>query len=58
MSPNVTIDGFKVEPDSTIGTMNGVGIFTSRFFAGYDIRRNVLRNNTIGITELGRNSAI
>jgi hypothetical protein len=47
-SPNVTIDGFKVEPD-VIVISNGVGIFTSRFFAGYDIRHNVVQNNTIGI---------
>jgi|GEM_PF-1123102 len=48
-SSNVTIDGFKVEPDSTLVTHDGVGIFTSRFFSGYDIRHNVVQNNTIGI---------
>src|SRR5438445_547700 len=46
---NVTIDGFKVEPDTSLVTANGVGIFTSRFHAGYDIRHNVVQNNTFGI---------
>jgi parallel beta-helix repeat protein len=48
-SPNVTIDGFKVEPNSTIVLHDGVGIFTTRFSSGYDIRHNVVQNNTIGI---------
>ena len=48
-SSNVTIDGFKVEPDPTFVTHDGVGIFASRFFAGYDIRHNVVQNNTMGI---------
>jgi parallel beta-helix repeat protein len=48
-SANVTIDGFKVEPDPTIVLHDGVGIFASRFFAGHDIRHNVVKNNTIGI---------
>ena len=48
-SPNVTIDGFKVEPDVSVVILNGVAIFTSPLFAGYDIRHNVVQNNTIGI---------
>jgi parallel beta-helix repeat protein len=48
-SPNVTLDGFKVEPDPTIVVQNGVGIFSSNLFAGYDIRYNVVKNNTMGI---------
>jgi parallel beta-helix repeat protein len=48
-SSNVTIDGFTVEPDPTFVTHDGIGIFTSRFFAGYDIRHNVVQRNTIGI---------
>jgi parallel beta-helix repeat protein len=48
-SSNVTIDGFKVEPDPTFVTHDGVGIFASRFFGGYDIRHNVVQLNTIGI---------
>lgn len=47
-SSNVTIDGFKVEPDVVVA-QNGVGIFTSRFFSGYELRHNVVQNNTIGI---------
>src|SRR5439155_3367776 len=48
-SSNVTIDGFKIEPDPAIVFQNGIGIFTSRFFAGYDIRHNVVQQNTIGM---------
>jgi nitrous oxidase accessory protein NosD len=48
-SVNVTIDGFKVEPDPAFVTHDGVGIFTSRLFAGYDIRHNVVQNNSIAI---------
>lgn len=47
-SSNVTIDGFKVEPDVPVGH-DGVGIFTSRFFSGYELRHNVVQNNTIGM---------
>ncbi len=45
---HVKIEGFKVEPD-VIVAQNGVGIFTSRAFSGYDIRHNVVQNNSIGI---------
>jgi parallel beta-helix repeat protein len=48
-SSNVTIDGFKVEPDPFIVIQDGVGIFTSPAFSGYDIRHNVVQNNTFGI---------
>jgi hypothetical protein len=48
-SANVTIDGFKVEPDPTIVLHDGVAIFASRVFSGYDIRHNVVKNNTFGI---------
>ena len=47
-SSNVTIDGFKVEPGPLI-TTDGVGIFTSRFFAGNSLMHNVVQNNTIGM---------
>jgi parallel beta-helix repeat protein len=48
-APDVTILGFTVEPDPTKVTANGVGIFTSRNFAGYDIRHNFVQRNTIGV---------
>ena len=48
-APGVTIEGFTIQPDPTFVASNGVGIFTSRFFAGYDIRHNVVQNNTMGI---------
>jgi parallel beta-helix repeat protein len=48
-SANVTIDGFKVEPDPTLVLHDGLAIFASRFFSGYDIRHNVVKNNTFGI---------
>jgi nitrous oxidase accessory protein NosD len=48
-SSNVTIEGFKVEPDPSIVKNDGVGIFTSPNFAGYNIQHNVLQNNSIGI---------
>jgi parallel beta-helix repeat protein len=48
-SANVTIDGFKVEPDPTIVLHDGVAIFASPVFSGYDIRHNVVKNNTFGI---------
>jgi parallel beta-helix repeat protein len=48
-APDVTIEGFTVQPDPTEVTANGVGIFTSRNFAGYDIRHNVVQRNTIGV---------
>src|SRR5437588_2360535 len=47
-SSNVTIEGFKVEPESSLAA-NGVGIFTDQLFAGFDIRHNVVQNNSIGI---------
>ena len=46
---NVHIDGFVVQPNPAIVTQNGVGIFTSRFFSGYDIRHNVVQGNTMGV---------
>ena len=45
---NVTIDGFKVEPDPTVLT-DGIGIFTSPLVAGTTLQHNVLQNNTIGM---------
>lgn len=48
-APGVTIEGFTVQPDPTLVTHDGVGIFTSRFFSGYEIRHNVVQNNSIGI---------
>lgn len=48
-APGVTIQGFTVQPDPTLVTHDGVGIFTSRFAAGYDIRHNVVQSNSIGI---------
>ena len=46
---NVVIDGFVVQPDPAFVAANGVGIFTSRFFSGYDIRHNVVQRNTFGV---------
>jgi parallel beta-helix repeat protein len=46
---NVTIEGFTVQPDPVMVTHDGVGIFTSRFHAGYDVRHNVVQDNSIGI---------
>jgi nitrous oxidase accessory protein NosD len=48
-APGVTIEGFVVQPDPDFVGHDGVGIFTSRFYAGYDIRHNVVQNNSIGI---------
>jgi parallel beta-helix repeat protein len=48
-SAKVTIDGFKIEPDPTLVLHDGVAIFATRFFSGYDIRHNVVKNNTFGI---------
>ena len=45
----VTIEGFTIQPDPTLVTHDGVGIFTSPLFGGYDIRHNVLQNNSIGV---------
>jgi parallel beta-helix repeat protein len=57
-SPNVTIDGFKVEPDPTIVLHDGVAIFASNLISGYDIRYNVIKNNTIGIYANSNGSAL
>jgi nitrous oxidase accessory protein NosD len=44
----VVIDGFIVEPDTTV-TANGVGIYTSPLFSGYLVRDNIAQNNSIGL---------
>ncbi len=47
---DVTIEGFTVQPDlTTIGSQLGIGIFANNSGSGYDIRHNVVQNNTFGI---------
>jgi len=48
---DVTIEGFTVQPDlMSVGTQQlGIGIFANNSSSGYDIRHNVVQNNSFGI---------
>jgi len=49
---DVTIEGFTVQPDLlSVGTQQlGIGIFTNSSSSGFDIRHNVVQNNTFAST--------
>src|SRR2546430_446165 len=44
---NIVLDGFTIE-GNTGGTL-GAGIVTSASFSGYQIRNNIIQDNTIGL---------
>ena len=47
---NITVEGFTIQPDpASVGATPGIGVFTDPAFSGYDVRHNVIQNNTFGV---------